>query len=125
MLITTRDHHVASRLAKEAKPIIVQPMSNEEATSLFLSKLGSEGVDIGEAEMRDLLEELDRLLLAVSQAAALIKEKSVSIVDYTNALRGEDLEEFLHKELDDSRRDEESMNSGFRTWKLSYDQIKQ
>ncbi len=75
--------------------------------------------------MRDLIEELDRLPLAVSQAAAFIKDNGVSIIDYTNALRGEDSEEFLYEELDDSRRDEESMNSVFRTWKLSYDQIKQ
>ena len=125
VLITTRDNRVASRLAKEAKPIAVQPMSNDEAKSLFLSKLGDEESNFDEAEVRTLLEELDHLPLAVSQAAAFIKENGVSIVEYTNALRGEDAEEFLHEELDDSRRDEESVNSVFRTWKLSHDQIKQ
>ena len=124
VLITTRDNRVASRLAKEAKPIALQPMSNDEAKSLFLSKLGSEESNFDEAEVRGLLEELDHLPLAVSQAAAFIKENSASIAEYTNALRGENAEEFLHEELDDSRRDEESVNSVFRTWKLSHDQIK-
>ena len=125
VLITTRDNRVASRLAKEAKPILLQPMSNDEAKSLFLSKLGDEESKFDEEEIRTLLEELDHLPLAVSQAAAFIEENGVSIADYTDALRGEDAEEFLHEELDDSRRDEESVNSVFRTWKLSYDQIKQ
>ncbi len=125
VFITTRDNRVASRLVKEAKPIVVQPMSNEEAKSLFLSKLEGEEENIDEAQMRDLLEELGQLPLAVSQAAAFIKENGVSIIDYANALRGQEAEEFLDEELDDSRRDEESMNCVFRTWKLSYDQIKQ
>ena len=125
VLITTRDNRVAGRLAKGAKPIAVQPMSNDEANLLFLSKFGVEGSDLNEAEVRGLLEELDHLPLAVSQAAAFIEENGVSIADYINALRGEDAEEFLHEELDDSRRDEESVNSVFRTWKLTYEQIKQ
>ena len=125
VLITTRDNRVASRLAKEAKPVAVQPMSNEDAKSLFLSKLRGEKPKFDEAEVCNLLEKLDHLPLAVSQAAAFIEENGVSIADYTNALQGGDAEEFLHEELDDSRRDEESVNSVFRTWKLSYDQIKQ
>ena len=125
VLITTRDNRVASRLAKEAKPILVQPMSNDEAKLLFMSKFRGEDSNFNEAEVRALLEELDHLPLAVSQAAAFIEENGVSIADYSNALRGEDAEEFLHEELDDSRRDEESVNSVFRTWKLSHDQIKQ
>ena len=125
VLITTRDSRVASRLAREAKPIAVQPMSKDEAKSLFLSKLEGEESNFDEAEVRGLLEELDHLPLAVSQAAAFIEENDISITDYTNALRGEDAEEFLHEELNDSRRDEESVNSVFRTWKLSHDLIKQ
>lgn len=100
-------------------------MSTDEAKSLFLSKLGGEKSNFDEVEVRGLLEELDHLPLAVSQAAAFIEENGISIADYTNALRGEDAEEFLHEELDDSRRDEESVNSVFRTWKLSHDLIKQ
>jgi len=125
VLITTRDNRVASRLAKQAKPIVIQPMSNEEAKSLFLSKLGGDASDFDESEIHCLLDQLDRLPLAVSQAAAFIEENGISIGEYTSALQGEDAEEFLHEELDDARRDEESVNSVFRTWKLSYDQITQ
>ena len=125
VLITTRDNRVATRLAKGATPTALHPMSDEEARSLLMSKLKGEKSRFDEAEIRDLLEELDHLPLALSQAAAFIEENGISIADYTNALKGEDAEEFLDEELDDSRRDEESVNSVFRTWKLSYDQIKQ
>ena len=77
-----------------------------------------------EAELLVLLEELGYLPLAVTQAASFIQENHSSTMEYINALRGEDAEEFLSEELHDSRRDEESANCVFRTWKLSYDLIK-
>ncbi|KAL8828243.1 MAG: hypothetical protein Q9170_006687 [Blastenia crenularia] len=125
VLITTRDNRVASRLAKTLKPIVLQPMSKDEAKSLFLSKLHDQDSKHDEKEVYSLLEELDHLPLAVSQAAAFIQENDISIADYTSALHGDEAEEFLDEELDDARRDEESVNSAFRTWKLSFDQIKQ
>ncbi|KAL9025524.1 MAG: hypothetical protein Q9196_005670 [Gyalolechia fulgens] len=125
VLITTRDNRVASRLAKGSKPIVLQPISKGEAKLLFLSKLEDGGSDLDMTEIHRLLEELDHLPLAVSQAAAFLQENGISIEDYTSALQGEEAEEFLYEELNDPRRDEESVNSVFRTLKLSFDQIKQ
>ena len=125
LLITTRDDRVASRLTKGSKPLTLQPMSSEEAGLLLLSKLGGEQINYEKAEVNNLVEELDRLPLAISQAAAFIEENYISISEYVEALRGESAEEFLEEELDDSRRDEDSVNSIFRSWKLSYDQIRQ
>ncbi|KAL8972885.1 MAG: hypothetical protein Q9197_002581 [Variospora fuerteventurae] len=125
VLITTRDNRVASRLAKATKPIVLQPMSKEEAKLLFLSKLEDDVSQAASTEIYRLLEELDHLPLAVSQAGAFIRENGVSIAEYTSALHGEEAEEFLDEELDDDRRDEESVNSVFRTWRLSFSQIKQ
>ena len=122
LLITTRDERVASRLTKVSKPIVIQPMSSEEAGLLLLSKLNAKEVE--KSEIDTLVEELDRLPLAISQAAAFIEENFISISEYVEALRGESAEEFLDEELDDSRRDEDSVNSIFRSWKLSYDQIR-
>ncbi|KAL8691623.1 MAG: hypothetical protein Q9218_003198 [Villophora microphyllina] len=125
VLITTRDTRVATRLVRKGQPIAVQPMSSEEAKTLFLSKLGREEADSDEVEMQELLKELDNLPLAVSQAAAFIEASRISIKQYSDTLQGEGAEEYLNEELDDSRRDEESVNCVFRTWKISYDQIKQ
>lgn len=125
VLITTRDNRVASRLVKGSKPIVLEPMSKEEAKLLFLSKLENDVDDLDIANMYRLLEELDHLPLAVSQAAAFIQENGISIEEYTSALQGEEAEEYLDEELDDARRDEESANCVFRTLKLSFDLIKQ
>ncbi|KAL8960401.1 MAG: hypothetical protein Q9193_002887 [Seirophora villosa] len=125
VLITTRDNRVASRLAKVAKPIVLQPMSKEEAKSLFLSKFEADAFEFDAPEVYRLLEELDHLPLAVSQAAAFIQENGVSIAEYNDALHREEAEEFLGEELDDDRRDEDSVNPVFRTWKLSFSQIRQ
>ncbi|KAL8773370.1 MAG: hypothetical protein Q9209_001764 [Squamulea sp. 1 TL-2023] len=126
VLITTRDSRVAAKLLKKGKPIAVHPMSEEEATSLFLSKLGEEESSFEMTEVCELLEELDHLPLAISQAAAFIQEMpGTSIVEYTEALQGQSAEEYLGEELHDSRRDEDSVNCVLRTWKLSYDQVRQ
>ncbi|KAL8642160.1 MAG: hypothetical protein Q9228_001120 [Teloschistes exilis] len=124
VLITTRDTRVATRLVRKGEPIAVEPMSSEEAKVLFLSKLGREAADSEKAEIQQLLKELDNLPLAVSQAAAFIEESKISIKKYTDTLQGEGAEEYLNEELNDSRRDEESVNCVFRTWKISYEQIK-
>ncbi|KAL8711892.1 MAG: hypothetical protein Q9220_003836 [cf. Caloplaca sp. 1 TL-2023] len=125
VLITTRDNRVASRLVRTGKPVVLQSMSKEEARTLFLSKIQGEASDFDDMELYRLLEELDHLPLAVSQAAAFIQENCIGLVDYTSALHGEEAKEFFDEELDDARRDEESVNSTFRTLKLSFDQIKQ
>ncbi|EHK97856.1 hypothetical protein M7I_6353 [Glarea lozoyensis 74030] len=90
---------------------LVSTMSKEEATKLFLSKVDGDPHDYDKKEIDNLLHELDYLPLAISQAAAFIEENGISISEYLEALRGDDAEEFLHEELNDSRRDEQSINS--------------
>jgi hypothetical protein len=63
--------------------------------------------------------------LAISQAAVFIEENDSSISEYLAALAGESAEVFLDKELNGPRRNEESVNSVFRIWKVSFDQISQ
>lgn len=123
VLITTRDSRVASRLMKKGKPITVQTMSMEESKELFLSRI--ENNDLGEDEdaLTNLLRTLDFLPLAITQAASFIDENYIPISEYIEALENDDAEEILQEELNDSRRDEESINSAFRTWKISFDQI--
>lgn len=125
LLITTRDSRVASRLARHGKPITLVAMSLTDAKQLFLHKAEGKATDYDKKDIERLVHELDYLPLAISQAASFVEENGISISDYLAALDGDDAEEFLHENLDDSRRDEESINSVFRTWKLSSDQIRQ
>ena len=125
VLITTRDDRVVGRLANEAKPIVVEPMSEVEAKLLFLAKYGGERHRMDETEIGDLLRELDHIPLAVSQAAAYLEKGIVSMAGYTHALRGKVAGEYLHEELHDPRRDKDSIDSVFRTWELSFNNIKE
>jgi tetratricopeptide (TPR) repeat protein len=126
-LFTTRDNRIAGRLQKQGRPIALQPMTAEEAQQLFHSKAAAAAAVSGfeESDVCDLVHELDYLPLAVSQAASFIEENSITVAQYLAAIRSDDAEEFLHEELNDSRRDEDSINSVFRTWKLSFDSITQ
>ena len=124
VMITTRDSRIAGRLAKYGKPITLQPMNVDEATKLFLARVEND-YSREKGVLSKLVQTLDFLPLAVTQAASFIDENGITIAEYTAALEGddEDAEEFLHEEVDDARRDEESVNSVIRTWKLTFDQI--
>ena len=123
VLITSRDSRIASRLSRPSKPVLLQHMSIEEAIELFRSDLEGHGSTATEAEMGKVAKALDCLPLAITQAASFIDENCISVSEYLTALEGDDAEEFLQEELDDSRRDEDSINSTFRSWKLSFELI--
>lgn len=124
MLITTRDARIATRLAMQGKPIPIQSMSPADAKRLFLSKTGDKGEKYEPEKVEMLVHELDYLPLAISQAAAYLEENEYYTIDeYLEALQIDDAEEFLQEELHDTRRDQDSFNSIFKTWKLSFDQI--
>jgi tetratricopeptide (TPR) repeat protein len=124
VLVTTRDSRVATRLMKHGKPIVLQPMAMDEARELFLSQVENDELVVDEESIKALMRALDFLPLAISQAASFIEENALPISEYLQALHNDEAEEFLNEELNDSRRDEESINSVFRTWKISFDQIK-
>lgn len=124
MLITTRDNRIATRLAIQGKPIPIQSMSLADAKELFLSKAAA-GEHYEPEKLEKLVHELDYLPLAISQAAAYLEENEYyTIIEYLEALKTDDSEEFLQEELHDTRRDQDSFNSIFKTWKLSFDQIR-
>ena len=122
-LITSRDSRIALRLAKHSKPIGVQPMSREDARQLFLSKAEGDVDEYPIEEVDALVQALDNIPLAISHAAAFIEENPITISEYLEAIENDDAEEFLEEELHDTRRDQDSFNSIFRTWKLSFDQL--
>ena len=123
VLITSRDSRIAGRLSNPNKPIALPHMNTKEAIELFRSDLEMHGFEATEDEMTKVVEALDCLPLAITQAASFIDENSISVAEYLEALEGDDAEEFLQEELDDSRRDEDSINSVFRSWKLSFERI--
>ena len=123
ILITSRDSRVAGRLSRPYKPVLLQHMSIEEAVELFRSDLMKNEIEASDEEVAKVARALDCLPLAITQAASFIDENGISVAEYLKMLDSDDAEEYLQEELDDSRRDEDSINSVFRSWKLSFDQI--
>ena len=123
VLITSRDSRIAARLSKPNKPVLLQHMSLEDSVELFRSDLTRNEIKASDEEIARVVQTLDCLPLAITQAASFIDENGISVSEYMEALEGDDAEEYLQEELDDSRRDEDSINSVFRSWKLSFDQI--
>ena len=85
MLVTTRDKRIGGKLLKGRQPIMAQMMTPQEAEKLFRSRLGKHEIR-GEADLPKLLEELDHLPLAITQAAAFVDENDASIEEYLQAL---------------------------------------
>jgi tetratricopeptide (TPR) repeat protein len=125
-MITTRDERIAHRFAgNEIFPI--EPMDDVEARDLLHRKLGHDHKALD--DVAELAVALDRMPLALAQAAAYIKERKprCSVRDYLELLRGNDanqdhplLEDLDHQSF---RRDASSTNAIYLTWRISFDTI--
>ena len=123
-IITTRDMRVGESLANREKPIAVLPLQTADAESLLQSKVpGYEEGNKGDS--LELLETLNHLPLAITQAAAFISENGITVTDYVKMLQASDsdIKDLLEEDLHDPGRDSDIQNSVFKTWKLTFDQI--
>lgn len=124
ILVTTRDRRVGERLAVRGRTIVIPPMTLREGRTLLTSYLPM-ARDCEKAGLNDLVETLDCLPLAISQAAAYMTENYMDVADYIGLLDagGDEMEALLSESFSDARRGEAVDNSVLRTWKLSFDQI--
>ncbi len=124
MLITTRDKRMSERLAGRHASIMVPLMTSLEAQELLRSQ--SEQPDTwNDKDSRTLLDALEYIPLAITQAAAFLSQNNCSLAQYLDMFHTNDSEvqDLLSEDLGDLRRDSESQNSVIRTWKLSFDLI--
>jgi hypothetical protein len=79
-----------------------------------------------EARVKELLDELTYLPLAIAQAAAYLDRNRLSVADYLTLLRGaeEDMVGAMSREFHDSTRYPGSQNAVATTWLVSFDQIR-
>ena len=125
ILITTRDRRVGERLTGRTSCIQVLSPTATEAAQLLSSKLPDENYNLEACTA--LLERLEYLPLAITQAAAFMTENNVGLTDYMDVLATHDdleLIHFLNEDSGDVRRDYENSNSVIKTWKISFDQIR-
>ena len=123
ILITTRDNRVGQKLAC-GRPIVVQPMSSEEAIDLLRSRL-ERHINAADKDLKALTTTLDYVPLAITQAAAFMSQYNCTPADYLSMFRSDDSEMhgLLEEDVGDPRRDSQSQNSVIRTWKISFDLI--
>lgn len=128
VLWTSRDAHIASTLVGSPRGIAVRSMTMNEATTL-LARIRDESSTAeeasGEAGVDALLEELQCLPLAVSQAGAYMRRMSMTANDYLFRLRqGKSRWEVLKVSDTDRYRRPEVLNSVLETWRISMEQIR-
>ncbi|KAH7459886.1 hypothetical protein FOMA001_g19863 [Fusarium oxysporum f. sp. matthiolae] len=128
VLWTSRDAHITGTLVGPRRGIEVRFMTIDEATTL-LTRVRNEAPLLeeatGEAGVVSLLEELQRLPLAISQAGAYMRRISMSATQYLALLRqGQTRWEVLKITDADRHRRPEVSNSVLETWRISTDRIR-
>ena len=125
VLITTRDRTCALRLTGyRGTPVQVLSMNLDESVELLRIWLPK----ANQAEASELVEELEKMPLAISQASAYIKEVPLfSIPKYLARFRRskEDQVDLLNKNKEDLRRDREVPNAVITSWELSFNQLRE
>ena len=126
ILITSRSRDVAFRLTGSYADIIrVPPMDQAHALTLLQNKLkGSFKQDDAVA----LIEALDYMPLAITQAAAYISQRAprATVLGYLQDLHkgNQDRAKLLDIDIEDSRRDGMASNSIIATWQISFEHIR-
>ncbi|KAI1620444.1 hypothetical protein EDD37DRAFT_654038 [Exophiala viscosa] len=127
VLITTRNKHVADGLGQSVSPISVGPFSLAEARSLLWQKTIEEKAWPADEVVDELLTSFAYIPLAITQAAAFINRNMMTIADYLRVFQTSESERMrqLSTKLQDPRRERGFPSSVFRTWRLSFDQMRQ
>ncbi|KAK1250584.1 hypothetical protein MKX08_010587 [Trichoderma sp. CBMAI-0020] len=125
VLWTSRDKRIEGTLVGWTRGIMVPPMTRDEATSLLVAASGDASA-VEDAGIDRLLEELQRLPLAVSQAGAYIRRTSMTIKEYLELLmQGSSRWDLLKTNDFDRHRRPEVSNSVLETWKISTARIRE
>ena len=125
ILITSRNAELAYDLVGSRANIIeIKPMDEGDALALLQKKLGFDA----DEKAAELLQALDYMPLAITQAAAYIEQRAprMTISRYLDEVRRSDHDRarLLNKDLRDSRRDGRASNSIIATWQISFEYIR-
>ena len=125
LLITSRSRDVAFRLTGSyADIIMVHPMGQVHALVLLQNKLER---SFEQDDAVALVEALDYMPLAITQAASYISRRAprATVSTYLYDLRKGDGDrvKLLNMDIGDSRRDGRASNSIISTWQISFEHI--
>jgi tetratricopeptide (TPR) repeat protein len=127
ILITSRSRDAAARLTGDYKNVKeVQAMDTSQALQLLQNKLKD---NFDEDRTEDLLNALNYIPLAITQAAAYINRQGrrMTLSRYLDEFRKNERkkENLLNRDAGDLRRDVSASNSIITTWQISFDQIRE
>lgn len=122
LLYTSRNRDVAVDILHGGDLVHVGPMSPNEAHKL-LSTIGRSESE--EADISSLLQELEYIPLAITQAAAFMNKRNRSAGQYLSLFRGSDSAkaQLLAHEFVDHGREARSRESVAKTWMISFAHI--
>ncbi|RFN50665.1 hypothetical protein FIE12Z_5049 [Fusarium flagelliforme] len=124
ILWTSRDGHIGGTLVGVTRSIQVRSLAIDEATTLLATTRGDLPMP-DEMEIDNLLEELQCLPLAVSQAGAYMRRMSMTAEEYLSLLRQDKYRwEVLEVSDTDRHRRPEVSNSVLETWRISTERIR-
>ncbi|MCJ1240785.1 hypothetical protein MMC14_008789 [Varicellaria rhodocarpa] len=123
ILVTSRNRQAAMRLTSRSEHIIdVLPMEEEDAKTLLRKRLPDD--KSSEDDTIALIETLECLPLAITQAAAYINRRKTRMTITKYLKYAQQNEELLLADTGDLRRDPSIPNSALITWRISFDKIK-
>ncbi|KAI6355491.1 hypothetical protein MCOR31_011187 [Pyricularia oryzae] len=125
MVFTTRVRDVANRVARSCT-IDLREMDSSEALDLFKRSVTGSAQSRDDSVMATLLEKLDYIPLAISQAAAYIDRNKTPLRTYLNIFtrREEDMAKLMHREYIDETDYRGSLPKAVATtWHVSFDKI--
>ncbi|SCO87701.1 uncharacterized protein FRV6_11828 [Fusarium oxysporum] len=125
VLWTSRDAHIVGTLVGSPRGIAVRSMTMDEATTLLARTRGDSSTVEREAGVDALLEELQCLPLAISQAGAYMRRMSMTAEQYLGFLRQGKIRWDMLKVSDaDRHRRPEVSNSVLETSRISTKRIR-
>lgn len=123
LLFTTRSRDIAINLILPQPAICVPSLKNYEGELLLRIRIPGNFLDEHAVE---LLEELENIPLAITQAAAFMSKRRKSIPQYLELYRRSDSTRLrmLNYEFPDHGRQHNSLESVAKTWMVSFDSIR-
>ncbi|KAI9818975.1 MAG: hypothetical protein M1832_004143 [Thelocarpon impressellum] len=124
ILVTTRNKQAGVKLAMGRGLIEIPMMDEEETKGLVLKRLATQNLNAD--GLSELVEQLERLPLALVQASAFMLEQTIGLEEYLELLRPEDsMVELLSTPFEDFGRHSEIPKAVTATWMVSFNQIRQ
>ena len=121
LLFTTRSSDMAVDLATPANPIPILRLEQEEGVQLVKGRL--QGIDLRDDDILVLLDELEYIPIAITQAVAFISKRRLkSVAQYLDQYRKSDMARtrMLAFEFTEHGRHEGSLESVAKTWSMSF-----